>query len=120
VTVVAPDGQREEVRMTLDAQVSRWTYPDTPASGVYRVELGPPLAREEAFAVNVDTAESDLTRLPGDELPREFTIYRRENLDEGELPAIGQRSGLHKLLLYGALGLLLCESFLAWRFARAT
>ncbi len=120
VTVVAPDGQREDLRMTLDAQESRWSYADTPTSGVYRVELGPPLAREEAFAVNVDTSESDLTRLAGDELPREFTIYRRENLDEGELPAIGQRSGLHKLLLYAALGLLLCESFLAWRFARAT
>jgi hypothetical protein len=106
--------------MTLDAQVSRWNYPDTPTSGVYRVELGPPVAREEAFAVNVDTSESDLTRLAADELPSGFAIYRRDNADEGELPAIGQRAGLHKLLLYAALGLLLCESFLAWRFARAT
>ncbi len=120
VTVVAPDGDREEVRMTLDAQASRWSYADTAESGVYRVELGPPLAREEAFAVNVDTSESDLTRLANDELPRQFTAYRRDNLDEADSPAIGQRSGLHKLLLYGALGLLLCESFLAWRFARGT
>ncbi|MEX2112712.1 MAG: hypothetical protein WD845_05970, partial [Pirellulales bacterium] len=120
IVVAAPDGQREEVRMTLDAQASRWSYADTSESGVYRVELGPPLAREEAFAVNVDTAESDLTRLASDELPREFATYRRDNLDEADAPTIGQRSGLHNMLLYGALGLLLCESFLAWRFARAT
>ncbi len=91
-----------------------------PQSGVYKVELGPPLAREEAFAVNVDTSESDLTRLATDEVPRQFTAYRRDNLDEADSPAIGQRNGLHKLLLYAALGLLLCESFLAWRFARGT
>ena len=106
--------------MALDAQASRWTYADTQASGVYRVELGPPVAREQAFAVNVDTAESDLSRLAGDELPKEFTTHRRDNLDESESPMLGQRSGLHKLLLYSVLGLLLAETFLAWRFSDAT
>jgi hypothetical protein len=120
VAVTEPDGTREEVRMALESQVSRWSFANTESSGVYRVELGAPLSREQSYAVNVDTAESDLTRLGADELPKEFTTHRNDSLDAADLPAIGQRSGLHKLLLYAALGLLFLESFLAWRFAGAT
>jgi hypothetical protein len=120
VGVTTPSGAREEVRMTLDAQTSRWAYADTHESGVYRVELGAPISREQAFAVNVDTLESDLARLAGDELPKGFTTHQRDNLDEAESSAIGGRSGLHKLLLYCVLGLLFAETFLAWRFASAT
>jgi hypothetical protein len=120
VGVTDPAGSREEVRMALDSQSSRWSYADTQQSGVYRVELGAPVSRAQAFAVNVDTAESDLTRLAGDELPREFHAYQRDDLDEADSPAIGGRSGLHKLLLYCVLGLLFVETFLAWRFGNAT
>jgi len=73
--------------------------------------------------VNVGTAESDLTRLPSEELPKEFVTHlthRHNNLDDAGTPSIGRRSGLHKLLLYGVLGLLFFESFLAWRFTAAT
>ena len=120
VGVIGPDGTRKDVRMTLDAQASRWSFADTKQSGVYAIELGPPIVREEAYAVNVGTAESDLTRLPSEELPKEFVTHRHNNLDDAGTPSIGRRNGLHKLLLYGVLGLLFFESFLAWRFTAAT
>jgi hypothetical protein len=118
VQVVDPHGIREEVRVLLDAQAARWTYGDTRTSGVYRAAMKPAQV-EEAFAVNVDTAESDLTKLAPDELPKEFTIYGKQGLDESEAPQIQTRSGLHKYLLYGVLGLLFSETFLAWWFGRA-
>jgi hypothetical protein len=116
VTVTDPAGGRSDVRMALDAQASRWSYPETHDSGVYKVELGAPISLEQSFAVNVDTAESDLARLPPEDLPKEFATHSRTDLDDDDAPAIGQRSGLHKLLLYGVLGLLFAETFLAWRF----
>ena len=120
VNVTDPSGSHEEVRMSLDAQASRWTYADTTISGVYRVAIGAPVSRDEAFAINVDTAESDLTKLSPDELPKQFTTHQRASLDEMQSPSIGHRTGLHKSLLYCVLGLLFLETFLAWRFGHAT
>ncbi len=119
VAVTNPAGSREDVRMSLDSQASHWTFGDTQTSGVYRVELGAPLSSEDFFAVNVDTAESDLARLAPEELPKQFTTHRRASLDEADSPTVGHRSGLHKLLLYFALALLLAETYLAWRFGHA-
>lgn len=119
VNVVNPSGGREDVRVEVDGQASRWNYADTQQSGVYRAELGPPLERTESFAVNVDTSESDLTRAAPEELPREFQSRAQSGLDETAAPVLGARDGLHKTLLYCALGLLLTETFLAWRFGNA-
>ena len=55
--------------MALDSEGSRWTYADTHQSGVYRVQLSAPVSRDEAFAVNVDTTESDLTKVAPEDLP---------------------------------------------------
>lgn len=120
IHVINPLGAREEVRVAMDAQSAQWTFGDTQTSGVYRAELTAPAKVEEAFAVNVDTAESDLTKLAPDELPKEFLIYGKQGLDESEAPKISTRSGLHKYLLYAVLGLLFSETFLAWWFGRAT
>ncbi|MEX0679010.1 MAG: BatA domain-containing protein [Pirellulales bacterium] len=120
VVVTNPGGARDEVRMTLDAQASRWSYSDTLESGVYQVELGAPIDRNEAFAVNVNTAESDLAKIAPDELPKQFAAHGRTNLDDIDSPSIHQRSGLHRNLLYCLLGLLFAETFLAWRFGWTT
>ena len=116
VSVSGPSGSREEVRMALEGQSSRWSYADTHESGVYRVELGAPIGREEAFAVNIDTAESDLTKLVPEDLPKQFTTHQHASLDAEDSPTIGRKSGLHRNLLYAVLGLLVAETFLAWRF----
>ncbi|HEX3727728.1 MAG TPA: hypothetical protein VHV08_15845, partial [Pirellulales bacterium] len=120
VSVTNPAGAREEVRMALESEDSHWSYADTSTSGVYHVELGPPVARRELFAVNVDTAESDLSRLEPEDLPKEFTTHRRASLEEMDAGSTSHHGGLHKTLLYMALGLLLIETFLAWRFGHAT
>ncbi|REK09390.1 MAG: VWA domain-containing protein [Planctomycetota bacterium] len=118
VDVIEPSGDRSAVRLALDAGGSRWSYSDTLQSGVYQVDIGAPIDRSEAFAVNVDTRESDLAAIGPDELPRAFSTHRQASLDEADTPSIGQRSGLHKGLLYGVLGLLFFETLLAWRFGR--
>lgn len=120
VIVSTPSKAREEVRMTLDSQASRWTFADTFTSGAYRVELGAPVSREETFAVNVDTSESDLTKVGSDELPKEYSTQKHSSLDTIDTAGISRRNGLHKSLLYLALGLLMTEPFLAWWFGHAS
>jgi hypothetical protein len=119
IAVTTPAGNREEVRMTLEPTSSRWSFADTRESGVYGVELGAPVDRKQTFAVNVNTAESDLAKIAPEELPREFTTHQKSDLDDADSPAIVKRSGLHKSLLYGVFGLLLSETLLAWWFGNA-
>lgn len=119
IAITTPAGNREEVRMTLEPTSSRWTFSDTRESGVYGVELGAPLDRKQAFAVNVNTAESDLAKIAPEELPREFATHQKSDLNDADSPSLAKRSGLHKLLLYGVFGLLLTETLLAWWFGNA-
>jgi len=119
IAITTPAGNREDVRMTLEPTSSRWSFADTQESGVYGVELGAPVDRKQTFAVNVNTAESDLAKIAPEELPREFTTHQKSDLDDADSPAIVKRSGLHKSLLYGVFGLLLSETLLAWWFGNA-
>jgi hypothetical protein len=57
-----------------------------------------------------------LTKLAPEDLPKQFTTHKRANLDEVDSPNISRKSGLHRNLLYAVLGLLVFETFLAWRF----
>jgi hypothetical protein len=116
LTLTTPEGRREELRATTDQDGTRWLFGDTLTSGVYTVEIGSPVNRQEMYAVNVDTAESNLARVDPQELPRGFTMNRQNDLDEPDSGVVGRRGGLHKALLYCVLGLLFCETFLAWRF----
>lgn len=118
VTLTLPDGRREELRTTTDQDGTRWAFGDTLASGVYRVDFGSPGDnREELFAVNVDTQESNLSRADPAELPHGFTFTaNRHDFDEPDTTVVGRRGGLHKPLLYCVLGLLFGETLLAWRF----
>lgn len=120
VTLVTPDGTHEELRPTSDAGESRWSFADTNRSGVYTAEFGPPAARAESFAVNVETSESDLTRVDPEDLPKQFTTYKHPDLDTPDIASVGRHSALHRELLYGVLALLFLESFLAWRFGHQT
>jgi len=112
-----PDQRTERVRMTIDGEDSRWIFAGTQRSGIYRARYGPPVAREERFAVNVDTRESDLSRTDPDQLPRE--LDRRTTLDDAEEPSISlgdPRWKLFRYLLGAMLALLFVETLLAWHF----
>lgn len=118
VELRTPDGRVEELRLAVDSDGSRWNFADTSTSGVYIAEVKAAAPERESFAVNVDTAESNLARLDPDELPSQFTTNQQSNLDDEESAGVSRRTGLHKNLLYTVLGLLLLETLLAWQFGR--
>lgn len=128
IALRSPDGQRHEVRLTGSGNQREWSFLGTWQSGVYAVRAAAPDASEQLFAVNVDTAESDLAQLGLDRLRGEAWSdipfeYRTTWQEPEQLKAValgGRRARLHVLLLAVALILLLSETFLAWRFGYHT
>jgi hypothetical protein len=85
------------------------------------VQFGAPVSRTQAFAVNVNTVESDLTPVDIEETEAfdGIPLVHRTSWQRPDALAVGPiaRPGhLHVGLLYAVLGLLFVESFLAWRF----
>ena len=116
LAIVTPDGRHEDLRVSVDAHGGRWSFSDTSQSGLYLAKIGNPVTREEEFAVNLDTAESNLTRIDADELPKQFITGPRADADDGGASTVSRHNNLNKILLYTVLGLVLAETFLAWRF----
>lgn len=122
LSIQAPDGRRGTVRVQTEGNSSTWSYQDTSTSGVYIAQFGPPVSRSELFAVNVDTAESDLTPLGADALRDEVwpgvAFVHQTQWDASQQQPVAtaiHASRLSKLLLYAVLGALFAETFLAWR-----
>ena len=127
LVIQGPEGRSDPIRVRTEGDYGSWTYSDTGTSGLYAAEFGPPLARADRFAVNVNTAESDLAQLSVEELRNEVwpdipfahqTTW--ETFDEQPATAAGRSAGLLRALLYAVLGLLFFETFLAWRFGYHT
>lgn len=117
-----PDGDEESVRLAAEGDYGVFSYLDTTTSGIYSAHTNTSLARTQLFAVNLDTAESDLTPLTHDELRGSVfsgvPFVYQTNWSGPEHRAAGRAShpgALHMELLYAALALLLAETFLAWR-----
>lgn len=75
------------------------------------------------YAVNVDTVESDLTKLSKEQLLNDVLsgvpVEIETTWSHGETASLGniaRRGQLAVTLLCTVFGLLLLESFLAWRF----
>ena len=146
LTLQPPQGPREPVPLRVDGHQAHWTFADTSLSGIYAARQG--TARGQLFAVNLNTAESDLEPLGIDELRRQWGNVSVDYLT-GERAATGRAPGvdwrapgvdwrapgvspglaavpgltpgarqrpIHLGLLYAALGLLLLETVLAWRW----
>jgi hypothetical protein len=118
-----PDGQMESVTSGNVGDMRLWSYQATSTSGIYSARFGPQASRRDVFAVNVDTAESDLTKLAPDDLQEKVwpdvpfahqTSW--EDIDEAPMARIARTSRLSEVLLYAVLGLLLVETYLARRF----
>ena len=118
-----PDGRSEQLQLRGEGDYSGWSYSETTVSGMYTARFGPPLSRDELFAVNVDTIESDLTKLTEEQLREDVwpgipflhqTTWK--NPDEEPTARIGRGGTLSVGLLYAVLALLLAETFLARRF----
>ena len=119
VTVELPDGNRQTAPVVTEDGAVHWTFAGVDRSGVYRVEYGPPLAKQELYAANVDTSESDLTRISLDDLRDDvwpgigFESFDGQVASEAPSSPIVRRDALHHWLLYAALALLLIETGLA-------
>jgi hypothetical protein len=112
-----PAGQRRRVRMAVDGEDSHWVFTDTFQSGVYRASYGPPISREQVFAVNVDTAESDLTRVDPQLLPEELLVQNQVATNTRAVASLssGDEGRLFRIVLILLLALLFFETYFAWR-----
>jgi hypothetical protein len=87
------------------------------------VRIGPPLNVDSSFAANTDPAESDLVKLDESALKSQIPGWNFNYFDvanwkdlTGDAASVGRRGELHRPMLYAVLGLLLLESYLAWKF----
>jgi hypothetical protein len=119
VAVELPSGDRQRVPVAADDSTNRWTFDGVERSGIYRVEYGPPLVKQELFAANVNTTESDLSRVSLDDLRDDlwpgiaFETFDGQVASEEPTSPVVRRDALHHWLLYMALALLLIETALA-------
>lgn len=122
-TVRSPNGKSDGGRARIAGDGAAWLYPETSQSGVYITEFGPPVSRAEAFALNVDPVESDLAAVSDEQLRKEVwpdiaflhqTTW--QSAISQPITAVQSRNQLARTLLYIVLGLLLMETYLAWRF----
>ncbi len=120
-TVLNPKGQSLPARLKAAGNTSQLHFEQTELSGTYQVRIGAPLAVENSFAANPDPAESDLAKLDRAGLEQRlpgWNFVHMANWRElsQNAASVGRRGELHRPLLYGALVVLLLESFLAWKF----
>lgn len=114
--VKPPSSPAERVRLELDGDRSVWSFTGTDHRGVYRAEFGEPISRVDLFTANIDTRESDLTRIDAGELPPELQHDLEQANESASATALaGPRRPLYHWLLGGVIALLLTETFLAWR-----
>ena len=118
-SISGPDGATATVPATVGQHGLTVEFEETRRPGIYTASLGPPIARNEAFAINVDPTESDLTPLPENE--RTALVPNAETLVPGMTGKTATVAlpdwTLSRWLLAIAFGLLATEQILAWRFA---
>jgi hypothetical protein len=121
--LLTPDGRTQQIRPRADGDYAAWSYGDTATSGIYCLQSGASTPHGESYAVNVNTVESDLTKLSAEELRDEvwagvpFTYQTSwENMGQQPIGHASHASPLPLSMLYTALVLLLAETLLAWRF----
>ena len=120
-TVLNPKGQTLAARLRGAGGTSELHFEQTDFSGKYQVQIGPPLTVEKVFAANPDPAESNLDKVDRGELEQRlpgwnFDLQTNSPELSQNASAVSRRGELHRPLLYGALVLLLLETFLAWKF----
>ncbi len=124
VSVQSPDGRTRPVPLRFEGDYGTLLFAETTAGGIYTARFGPPASENRRFAVNVDTAESDLAPLTLDELradvwpdiPLLHEVTGQDLDTETAGAPIVRSRRLHVGVLYVVLGLLFAESYLAWRF----
>ena len=116
--IVRPDGRPASVSVRSTPTGSEWNYTDTDVSGIYTLR-GLAQGRTQQFALNIDTAESDLAKIDSQQLPPEIKVRStwQGEASGGPVEATAQ-SEWNTNFLWGVLVLLFVESFMAWQFGR--
>ena len=121
-TVRLPGEQSEQLQVPPGDSPRYLEFDRTLWSGGYWVKIGPPLATNTLYAANIDSSESDLTKLQPNELRELLPGWQHRYLTDWQAITSGQssvtqnRSQLVRHLLMAALLLLFVESLLAWKF----
>jgi len=125
LVISTPSGRGEEVRIQEEGGVRAWTFTETATSGLYTARYGPPVSRNDLFAVNFDSRppdESDLAPLGPEELRDEVwpevPFVHQTTFQKPSAPlaaATVRPNRLARALLYFVLGLVMVETFLARR-----
>jgi hypothetical protein len=95
----------------------------TTQAGFYQLEFGPPINRREMYAVNLNTRESNLSKVSEEAIRNTLQLdtaiqYGTEfqSLDNETELVKTERGGLTRWLLCAVFFLLLVEQLMAWRF----
>ncbi|HVT29596.1 MAG TPA: CARDB domain-containing protein, partial [Lacipirellulaceae bacterium] len=116
--IVRPDGREAPVALQSTPAGWEWNYADTDVRGIYSLR-GLPNENTSQFAVNVDTTESDLTKIDRRDLLSEFQVHSNAyaTASSNHIATMSQ-SAWSPSILWAALALLFTESFMAWQFGR--
>ena len=87
-------------------------------SGAFQVDTSADRTGRQWFAVNVNTRESNVERLDQDRLPEIFQQPTSATADQ-TMVDLRQSRRMFRFALVAVIGLLLLETFLAWRFRQA-
>jgi len=117
-----PDGRKATVAVQQSTNGLEWAFADTDLSGIYTL-VGLPDDESQHFAVNVDTAESDLAKVDPQQLPSGLLVRDswRAATDDSDLEPVNTHlvpTAWQQLLLWAALAFLFVEPFMAWQFGR--
>jgi hypothetical protein len=118
---VDPQGRfpdRERLRVVVEKGQAEWSSTALRQSGLYQATVRSDLSWKRWFAANIETQESDLTRLERTQLAIPFPAAPREDARLQEENDLSGRRPIFQSLLVGLLGLLLVESFFASSLAR--
>ena len=113
VQLSGPQGVSQKLPLITNGSESAWSFSGTTASGIYEAKLSA-AGTAQSFAVNVDSRESDLERVPVDSLPSQIGLSLEAADEDGSLAATASGAALFRAALLAVLVLLGCESLLAW------
>jgi len=121
LVLTPPDEQPRTIRVQADGDSADWSFDEVDTSGMYTAQFGEPVSTTQHFAVNVDTRESDLSKIDVSGLPDTLTV-ETDWQSTAEVPAgeITGAASLHKWFIGAAILLMLFETLLASRFNRSS
>ncbi len=124
IEVRLPSGEAKRAALSGDGADRTWSFNETLQSGIFRTEpigSATQAALAQAFAVNLNTVESDLEQVTPEELAQDVwpavRYFHRTNWRDADAEVSDEivvRSRLHLWLLAAAVALLVTESFLTW------